>query len=104
MRGRYRIEQAFGSVKGAYRSSVGSRSWRGVRVRVWGMLVLWNLVGLVQVGGDKVFVCLFVWLPRFFEHPQGFGEWEGLFESIWDYRQMRRPSEGGQRGEACDAV
>ena len=33
------------------------------------MLVLWNLVGLVQVGGDEVFVCLFVWLPRFFEHP-----------------------------------
>ncbi len=70
LRGRYRIEQVFGSVKGAYGSDVGSRSWRGARVWVWGMLVLWNLVGLVQVGGDEVFVCLFVWLPRFFEQPQ----------------------------------
>ncbi len=69
LRGRYRIEQVFGSVKGAYGSYVGSRSWRGARVWVWGMLVLWNLVGLVQVGGDGVVLCLFVWLPRFFEHP-----------------------------------
>ena len=70
LRGRYRIEQVFGSVKSAYGSYVGSRSWRGARVWVWGMLVLWNLVGLVQVGGDGAVVCLFVWLPRFFEHPQ----------------------------------
>ena len=64
-----RIEQVFGSVKGAYGSYVGSRSWRGARVWVWGMLALWNLLGLVQVGGDWVVLCLFVWLPRFFEHP-----------------------------------
>ena len=48
---------------------MGSRSWRGARVWVWGMWVLWNLVGLAQVGGDGAVLCLFVWLPRFFEHP-----------------------------------
>ncbi|MFN7016855.1 MAG: transposase, partial [Fimbriimonadales bacterium] len=40
LRGRYRIEQVFGSVKGAYGSSVSSRSWRGARCWVWGILVL----------------------------------------------------------------
>ncbi len=53
---RYACAQVFGSVKGAYGSYVGSRSLRGARSRVWGMWVLWNLVGLVQVGGAGVFV------------------------------------------------
>ena len=26
-------------------------------------------MALEQAGGDAVVVCLFVWLPRFFEHP-----------------------------------
>ena len=64
-----RIAQVFGSVKGAYGSCVSSRSWRGARCWARRMLVLWNLVGLVQVGGDGAVLRLFVWLPRFFEHP-----------------------------------
>lgn len=60
VQGRYRIEPVFGSVKGAYGSYVGSRSLRGARHQVWGMWMLWNLVGLVQVGGTRsldVFLC-----------------------------------------------
>ncbi len=34
LRGRYRIEQVFGSVKSAYGSYVGSRSWWGAVLRV----------------------------------------------------------------------
>ncbi|GIV07121.1 MAG: hypothetical protein KatS3mg017_0323 [Fimbriimonadales bacterium] len=62
--GRYRIEQVFGSVKGAYGSVCRARSWLGARVWVWGMFVLWNMVGLVQVwGGDGLdgFVVCCVW-------------------------------------------
>ncbi len=54
LRGRYRIEQVFGSVKGAYGSYVGSRSWWGAALRMWGMWVLWNMVGLLRVGGVEV--------------------------------------------------
>jgi hypothetical protein len=46
---RYRIEQVFGSVKGVYGSYVGC-CW--CFARVWGMLVLWNLVPWLRVGGD----------------------------------------------------
>ncbi len=65
LRGRYRIEQVFGSVKGAYGSVCRARSWVGARVWVWGMFVLWNMVGLVQVwGGDGLdgFVVCCVWV------------------------------------------
>ncbi len=76
LRGRYRIEQVFGRVKGAYGSDVGSRSWWGALVRVWGMWVLGNMVGLLGVGGVEVWgllksESLFVWVRvrGFFEHP-----------------------------------
>ena len=49
---RYRIEQVFGRVKGVYGSYVGCRCWGYARVWVWGMLVLWNLVPWLRVGGD----------------------------------------------------
>ncbi|GIV87194.1 MAG: hypothetical protein KatS3mg054_1223 [Chloroflexus sp.] len=68
LRGRYRIEQVFGSVKGAYGSVCRARSWVGARVWVWGMFVLWNMVGLVQVwGGDGLdgFVVCCVWVMGF---------------------------------------
>ncbi len=61
---RYRIEQVFGSMKGAYGSVWGARSWEGARVWVWGMFVLWNMVGVVQVlgdGSDGFMVCC-VWV------------------------------------------
>jgi hypothetical protein len=48
---RYRVEQVFGSVKGVYGSYVGCRRWKYARVQVWGMLVLWNLVQWLRVGG-----------------------------------------------------
>ncbi|MFN3690357.1 MAG: transposase, partial [Fimbriimonadales bacterium] len=70
VRGRYRIEQVFGSVKDGYGSYVGARSWQGARSWVWGMWVLWNLVGVVQVSGERGVLCIFVWLRRFFEHPR----------------------------------
>ncbi|MDM7460360.1 MAG: hypothetical protein P3X24_001735 [bacterium] len=60
LRGRSRIEPVFGSVKSAYGSYVSSRSWRGTQVWVWRMLVLWNLVGLVQVGGAIGWFCVFL--------------------------------------------
>jgi hypothetical protein len=50
---RYRVEQVFGSVKGVYGSYVGCRCWGYARVWVWGMLVLWNLVQWLRVGGDR---------------------------------------------------
>ncbi|MCS7209470.1 MAG: transposase, partial [Fimbriimonadales bacterium] len=57
LRGRYRIERVFGRVKGAYGGFVGARSFRGARCWVWGLWVLWNMVGLVQVGvGTGCFV------------------------------------------------
>lgn len=59
----------FGRVKGAYGSDVGARSYDGARVWVWGMWVLWNMVGLVQVGGEAVVFCVFGWVSRIFEHP-----------------------------------
>ena len=49
---RYRIEQVFRSVKGVYGSYAGCRCWGYARVQVWGMLVLWNLVQWLRVGGD----------------------------------------------------
>jgi len=74
LRERYRIEQVFGSVKSAYGSVWRSRSWLGARVWVWGLFVLWNMVGLVQVLGGGDFMC-WVWVVgvkvAFFEHPQG---------------------------------
>ncbi|GIV17419.1 MAG: hypothetical protein KatS3mg022_2854 [Armatimonadota bacterium] len=57
LRERYRIEQVFGSVKGAYGSVWRARSWVVARVWVWGMFVLWNMVGVVQVAGSGCFVC-----------------------------------------------
>ena len=50
---RYRVEQVFGSVEGVYGSYVGCRCWCYARVWVWGMLVLWNLVQWLRVGGDR---------------------------------------------------
>ncbi len=77
LRGRYRIEQVFGSVKGAYGSYVGSRSWWGAVLRMWGLWVLGNMVWLLRVGGVEVWgllksESLFVWVRvrGFFEHPQ----------------------------------
>jgi hypothetical protein len=56
---RYRVEQVFGSVKGVYGSYVGGRRWKYARVQVWGMLVLWNLVQWLRVGGGTGdFLCL----------------------------------------------
>ena len=43
------MEQVFGRVKGVYGSYVGC-CW--CFARVWGMLVLWNLVPWLRVGGD----------------------------------------------------
>ncbi|MGC8783124.1 MAG: transposase [Armatimonadota bacterium] len=61
LRERYRIEQLFGSVKGAYGSVCRARSWAGAMVWVWGMFVLWNLVGVVRLaGGGSFFVAFFV--------------------------------------------
>ncbi len=48
--GCYRVEPVFGSVTGAYGSVWRARSWEGARV--WGLFVLWNMVGLVRVLGD----------------------------------------------------
>ncbi len=74
LRGCYRIEQVFGSVKSAYGSYVGSCSWWGAVLRVWGMWVLWNRVGLLRVGGVAVWGLLkcggcWLWVMGFFEHP-----------------------------------
>ncbi len=67
----------FGSVKSAYGSYVGSRSWWGAVLRVWGMWVLWNMVGLLRVGGVEVWGLLksgslfvwVMWVRGFFEQP-----------------------------------
>ena len=68
LRGRSRIEPVFGSVKGAYGSVCRARWWLGARVWVWGLFVLWNMVGLVQgLGGDGSdgFVVCCVWIMGF---------------------------------------
>jgi hypothetical protein len=57
---RYRIEQVFGSVKGAYGSYIGCRGAAYVVVRVWGQLVLWNMVQYLRVRGGGVFCCVWV--------------------------------------------
>jgi hypothetical protein len=75
---RYRVEQVFGSVKGVYGSYVGCRRWKYARVQVWGMLVLWNLVQWLRVGGGAGnFWCvsLVFWVDGaqgkgILEHPQ----------------------------------
>jgi hypothetical protein len=62
---RYRVEQVFGRVKGVYGSYVGCRRWKYARVQVWGMLVLWNLVQWLRVGGgsdDFYCVVLAMWV------------------------------------------
>lgn len=69
--GRYRIEQVFGSVKGVYGSYVGSVSWCGARSWVWGMWVLWNLVGVARLGGEVLFWLVLCRVKGIFEHPQG---------------------------------
>ncbi|CUU37651.1 hypothetical protein GXSOP10_133107, partial [Armatimonadetes bacterium GXS] len=76
LRARYRIEQVFGSVKRAYGSYVECRSAVQARRWVWGMLVLWNMVKLVNVGGE-----FFVWVG-----------WE------WVYRRIFRTPSGGCGG------
>jgi len=53
---RYRIEQVFGSVKSAYGSYIGCRRVAYVMVRVWGQLVLWNMVQLLRVRGGGIFL------------------------------------------------
>jgi len=71
------IEQVvFGGVKGAYGSYMGCRRVAYVRVRVWGSLVLWNMVPYLRVGGGGVFCCVWgvvvVWYGvgrGIFEHP-----------------------------------
>jgi hypothetical protein len=72
---RYRIEQVFGSVKGAYGSYIGCRRVEYVMVRVWGQLVLWNMVQYLRVRGGGVFCCVWgvvvVWC----------GDWEGNFRT-----------------------
>jgi hypothetical protein len=55
---RYRIEQVFGSVKRAYGSYIGCRGGAYVVVRVWGPLVLWNMVQYLRVRGGGVFCCV----------------------------------------------
>jgi hypothetical protein len=75
---RYRVEQVFGSVKGVYGSYVSGRRWKYARVQVWGMLVLWNLVQWLRVGGGAGnFWCvsLVFWVDGaqgkgILEHPQ----------------------------------
>jgi hypothetical protein len=57
---RYRIEQVFGSVKGAYGSYMGCRRVAYVRVRVWGQLVLWNMVQYLRVRVVVFFCCVWV--------------------------------------------
>lgn len=52
----------FGRVKGAYGSDVGARSYDGARVWVWGMWVLWNMVGLVQANKSSAFPTAISWM------------------------------------------
>jgi len=62
---RYRVEQVFGRVKGVYGSYVSGRRWEYARVKVWEMLVLWNLVQWLRVGGgsdDFYCVVLAMWV------------------------------------------
>jgi hypothetical protein len=56
---RYRIEQVFGSVKSAYRSSIGCRRVAYVMVGVGCPLVLWNRVQYLRVKGGGVFCCVY---------------------------------------------
>jgi len=70
--GRYRIEPVFGRVKGAYGSVCRARWWVGARVWVWGLFVLWNMVGLVRLegvaGGGFLWVLCLI---RIFRTPSG---------------------------------
>jgi hypothetical protein len=79
---RYRIEQVFGSVKGAYGSYMGCRRVAYVRVRVWGQLVLWNMVQYLRVRGGGIFLlcvgcggCVMVvwWVEEEFSNTLRFG-------------------------------
>ena len=56
LRERYRIEPVFGSVKSAYGSYIGCRRGAYGMVRVWGQLVLWNMVQYLRVRGGGVFL------------------------------------------------
>jgi hypothetical protein len=67
--GRYRVEQVFGSVKSAYGSVWRARSFVGVRCWVWGMFVLWNMVGLVGVVGDDFVMCWWLGVYAIFRTP-----------------------------------
>ena len=59
MRGRYRIEQVFGSIKRAYGSYLEVRTERMARLLVLGMFIMWNLVGVLLWGGGFLFFVLF---------------------------------------------
>jgi hypothetical protein len=72
----YRIEPVFGSIKRADGSYVGCRGWCDARVQMWEMLVLWNLVQCLRVGGDGFdFLCVVLVLEevrvqeRYFRTP-----------------------------------
>jgi hypothetical protein len=71
LRERYRIEDVFGSVKGAYGSYSEGRSYRNACMDVYRKFVLWNMVKLLEVLGEKGLRCLLLWcwLRLIFEHP-----------------------------------
>ena len=64
MRGRYRIEQVFGSIKRAYGSYLEVRTERMARLLVLGMFIMWNLVGVLLWSGGFLF---FILLLRVYE-------------------------------------
>jgi hypothetical protein len=89
---RYRIEQVFGSVKGAYGSYMGCRRAAYVRVRVWGQLVLWNMVQYLRVRGGGIFllcvgcggfVMVVWWVEEEFSNT--LRGWQRVFENGVDF-------------------
>ena len=67
---RYRVEPAFGRLKGVYRSSVGCWGACLACVVVWGLWVLWNLVAWLRVSGRGDGLCE-VWVFGVSVVPRG---------------------------------
>lgn len=49
LKGRYRIEQVFGSIKSAYGSYLDVKKGYMAKLIVMGMFILWNMVGLLAI-------------------------------------------------------
>jgi hypothetical protein len=71
LRERYRIEGLFGNVKGAYGGYSESRTYRNACVDVYARFILWNMVKLLEVMGEKGLVCLWLcwWQRLILEQP-----------------------------------